>query len=542
MRNLTEKQRADAIKYALSGRQKDYRHFDNTLSQNEAVHFLEDAVVHPAQYRFLPFIQFSIAMTRYEWIKKEDSETTEQFSKRIFQEAHPNHKKRKISLTSHHDSLYFRYYAALLNSMYESYLSENNLTAVPTAYRAGKKMSNVKAAKEVVDRIWDAENCWIIKGDFHHFFDCINHQILKQQLQLLMQCDRLPDEWFHLFQGITQYRFVSKKQLKQLIKSGHLESSKGDRSKPFVKNREELGALVHKKLLHAARNTVEGIPQGTSVSAVLANIYMLSFDQTVNRLVSEMQGIYRRYSDDFIIVIPTNKMQDISAAFSFKDRIIQLSKDMVDLTISKKKTGLYSFTKAEYRLEKVHEDTETRSPSSIGYLGFSFDGRTVSLRPGSINRYRYRGMRSLKRMAALNNGIRQVRHIKNRAELVASDRVWSSSKKKWVKSQSEHRMRLNRQLSNFNKFHSGHKLLENAQITARFLVHKPTNPIQYPKDSSSKKFFGNFMSYALRAQKTFSKQKGPKPHYNVAIQSQSQRILAQVQKKQHTLKVSGRIK
>lgn len=47
-----------------------------------------------------------------------------------------------------------------------------------------------------------------------------------------------------------------------------------------------------------------GIPQSAPISAILSNIYMIEFDKYIKRHVANKQGIYMRYSDDFIIALP----------------------------------------------------------------------------------------------------------------------------------------------------------------------------------------------------------------------------------------------
>ena len=47
-----------------------------------------------------------------------------------------------------------------------------------------------------------------------------------------------------------------------------------------------------------------GVPQGSPISATLANIYMLSADKQLHEYVTSFGGFYMRYSDDFMIVLP----------------------------------------------------------------------------------------------------------------------------------------------------------------------------------------------------------------------------------------------
>jgi len=60
-----------------------------------------------------------------------------------------------------------------------------------------------------------------------------------------------------------------------------------------------------------------GIPQGNSLSGVLANIYAIDFDRSLAELSKEFDGFYQRYSDDFIIVLDVENMTFIIALSAF---------------------------------------------------------------------------------------------------------------------------------------------------------------------------------------------------------------------------------
>lgn len=50
------------------------------------------------------------------------------------------------------------------------------------------------------------------------------------------------------------------------------------------------------------------IPQGSSISAVYANVYMVDFDKKINDFITSHHGMYRRYCDDIVMIIPmTNR-------------------------------------------------------------------------------------------------------------------------------------------------------------------------------------------------------------------------------------------
>ena len=56
-------------------------------------------------------------------------------------------------------------------------------------------------------------------------------------------------------------------------------------------------------------NKSYGIPQGSPISDVLANIYLLEFDKLVRDHVEKLGGIYTRYSDDILVVAPISPEQ-----------------------------------------------------------------------------------------------------------------------------------------------------------------------------------------------------------------------------------------
>ena len=47
------------------------------------------------------------------------------------------------------------------------------------------------------------------------------------------------------------------------------------------------------------------IPQGTPISALAANIAMIDFDIEMVREINALGGSYRRYSDDILVVVPS---------------------------------------------------------------------------------------------------------------------------------------------------------------------------------------------------------------------------------------------
>ena len=54
-------------------------------------------------------------------------------------------------------------------------------------------------------------------------------------------------------------------------------------------------------MVNKNQNTL-GIPQGSPMSAVLSNVYMIDFDKNMFEYISNIGGSYRRYSDDILLI------------------------------------------------------------------------------------------------------------------------------------------------------------------------------------------------------------------------------------------------
>lgn len=102
-------------------------------------------------------------------------------------------------------------------------------------------------------------------------------------------------------------------------------------------------------------NTV-GVPQGLSISNILASIYLQSIDEKYQF----MPGLaYHRYVDDILCIAPSSKAHSISTA---------ISKDLK----SKKKLNTHSVGSGKSMIVPISDGVE--------YLGYSFKGGCVSVR------------------------------------------------------------------------------------------------------------------------------------------------------------------
>ena len=279
--------------YLFSRSSKNYMHFDYPLFPNERKRLIKNLDNDIPHHRYLPFIRVNIIQPKYNRGLREQKKIPK--------------KVRKIELPSHHDALIYQYFSYILNKEYNLAVNDSLIDEVAVAYRLDRHISNIDVAKEVIDFITLNEECWIIKGDFKHFFDNLDHQILESQLHKVLK-SVYDEDIRQAIKSIENYRFVTKVKLEKQLKEANIRFPYTRNGKSsYLKNSKQLGELLKSNKIRLSAKSCKGIPQGTAVSAILANIYMYSFDSWLGNLIKEYHGLYRRYSDDFIVILPLSK-------------------------------------------------------------------------------------------------------------------------------------------------------------------------------------------------------------------------------------------
>ena len=309
-------------------------------------------------------------------------------------------KPRELYYCSHLDRCVYQRYAFLLNCQYNIWACENNIDDVAIAYRDNLGKNNIDFAKDAFDAIRSFPQCFIFVGDFTNFFDNLEHQYLKKMMCEVLGVERLPQDYFSVFKNITRF---SSWDWKDIVKAaGENIAERGVRKK--INSKE---TLLTKEQFQKNKKDIKknisgvGVPQGSPVSAVLSNIYMIKFDKDIKRYVTSKGGIYMRYSDDFIIVLPYERDAEIADFTSYIFSYVESMKGLIDL--QKEKTSCYT-----YKDEAIYEGDQ---PSSINYLGFLFDGKSIRIRPRAITKYYYRMRRKAHTIGRSNWISSKGRHI-----------------------------------------------------------------------------------------------------------------------------------
>jgi len=381
-----------------------------------------------AKHPFLPFIGYSIKERR---ISKIDKTKPRDQQESII-------KSRPIRYAAHFDSMIFSYYATILYDLYEKKLSNLGLDDVVLAYRKSEYMhktaNNITFAREVFDIIKSRNNnCLALAFDIKSFYDYIDHKNLKQQWAALVSgddaCDTLPPDHFNIYKTLTKYNFVDINVIKMYLQCPHcIPTAKTCANCPLRRGYKLPQKLFnnmsdfhkfrqwykeHQKNCNKEKTSKRtfdfnpgaqdkdapyGIPQGSPLSALLANIYMLPFDKSMNEFCKNHGAVYRRYSDDILIICDKSSKEEIYQYIM--KAINENGKHLLihPITDNKRsKSKCYDFTS-----EKIIEDP-------LQYLGFTFDGNDIKVRGSSMAKYLRKSKRGIRSMRlATQNKIKQL--------------------------------------------------------------------------------------------------------------------------------------
>ena len=274
-------------------------------------------------------------------------------------------KPRPIRFASHQDAAYLQAYAEYLSTRYEAALSTHHLGQSVLAYRP-TGLTNIHHAKSLFDEIRQRSNCTVVAVDISGFFDTLVHSHLRAELFRVLDAKKLEGHDWHVFRNITRFAWVETADLDYVLGKKRARGSRICKPQDFDRHvRSTKSGLVQ------VHGDPFGIPQGTPVSGLYANIYLLSFDQHIAGLSASLGGSYRRYSDDIALVFPSG--------VDGQELVDVVQKHLADfgLCLSEDKTDMARFTSHPLACDQP-----------IQYLGFIFDGQNTTIRDSSLNRYR----------------------------------------------------------------------------------------------------------------------------------------------------------
>jgi hypothetical protein len=392
------------------------------------------------KHSFLPFIHKTILKRKFRADKSILVKNPSGKRQRIKDKP----KERPIFFASHIDAMIFSKYNNILIEAYEKYIEDKPFNESIVAYRKipvikGKKGNrcNIDFTKTAFEYIKSNQNLklTVIVADITSFFDNLNHKILKKKWAEILHEKALPLDHYNLFKALTRIKYVESNQLFEaydqnvFVERGvpnfarkrervrkKVNDIKYFKEKNVVSYCEKEEFLKNNLNLIKSKDNITGIPQGSPISATLANIYMLDFDRVVFEKIEAINGFYQRYSDDLIIVCERQ----------YEEEVIKLIRDTINgelakLVIEPQKTKLYHFEMIDGLFKGFAIDEKTKEPNSkkpLEYLGFSFDGQRVLIKNAGFSKF-YRSMKS-----AFNRAVSFAMHSKNPDKSLFKSRLY----------------------------------------------------------------------------------------------------------------------
>ena len=357
---------------------KRYFHIDPILSYTDEVKSYVENPECISRHGFLPFLKYTISCTKFVGHNKNVAEKRKT-------------KDRPIMFASHIDSFIYSHYGTVISEKYNEWTSSHNIDECSIAYRNNKKgKSNIQFAAEVIKEIIQCGKCYIFVGDFSKFFENIEHRQLKRCLKDVLQVSELPRDYYQVLKSLMKFSYVDLKKLRIWLTAQKINYEKNKRY--FLEAKDFRAFKTSTKLVQKNIDMV-GIPQGSAMSGLLANIYMIHADEAINRIVQAYNGLYRRYSDDFIVVIPYHNVSSTTVFKDIIEEIIDVCKN-ANVMLHQDKTNKYLYEEGSIK----SFDLDKGIDSALTYLGFRFDGKNVMVRQSCVYKF-YREARDVIQLA-----------------------------------------------------------------------------------------------------------------------------------------------
>ena len=339
-----------------------YKHLDVQVGEQFAVKTKEPRFV--KGHSWSPLIRYTKSVKRYK----------PNLGKTVF-------KDRPIMYAAHRDACILKRYANQLSGLLNAHYKRNGLSSAVIAYRRLGK-ANYHFSAEAFRFVKAAAPCVVVCFDIAGFFDNLDHRILKDGLKRILDVKELPSDWYAVFRTVTKFRTI---ELNDLKNNRIFASRLRDKNYKLIGTIEE----IIRAGIPILRNPNKfGIPQGTPISSVFSNLYLLDLDTELVPLCAQHGALYQRYSDDILIICPLAKETEIVSTIeaSLKKHNLKLAADKTERQVfDSQNTGVFQ------------------------YLGFNVSSDGAVIRPSSLARHWRKARRAIRRteragLAAIANG------------------------------------------------------------------------------------------------------------------------------------------
>jgi RNA-directed DNA polymerase len=264
-----------------------YKHLDVPVGEAFAAETENPGVV--SRHSWLPLIRYIRRVKRYK----------PKLGQTVF-------KDRPIMYASHRDACILKRYARDLTVALDKHYVANGLDNGVIGYRKLGK-ANYHFSADAYRFAVATMPCKVLCFDITSFFDSLDHRILKDRLKRILAVKELTQDWYNVFRAVTQYRAIERDHLEQHAVFGQ---------RLATKNRQPIATIAE---IRAAGITITpnpnkfGIPQGTPISSAFSNLYLMDFDRMLIDACAVHGALYRRYSDDILVICPVGTEVGLSA-------------------------------------------------------------------------------------------------------------------------------------------------------------------------------------------------------------------------------------
>lgn len=379
-------------------------HFDGKISLKDieaGSHYITNTLQDGdllAKHKYLPFIRNDRREREYKY---------KPYSSHLpHEERYPTVKNRKLMYASHKDACIYSFYNYSIGRKYEKMLAssgiEDNVTAyrsIPRSHTDYRGKSNIELSTEAFGFLKGSRPLAVLTMDIEHFFDNLEHEFLKEAWLHVVGRNSLLNDEATLLKTLTDFRYVIKDEVFKSL--GFQKKGNGAWRLPqktmqrgIICTPSEFSEHIKKEGLIRKNKSGKGIPQGSPVSGLLANIYLIKFDIYMANLVEgHNNGLYRRYSDDILIIASPEKIADL-----YKSAADMIGRQKLRLKQSKTECFLWNpegqgFLNITDRVDEHAKNTAKTQPS---YLGMQYSGNSNPYIKSSTIIRRFRGADKLK--------------------------------------------------------------------------------------------------------------------------------------------------
>lgn len=366
---------------------KTYLHFDSPIPTKDLIDYVSDEKS-VATHKFFPLILF-----HEKWVKFRKNG-----AKRL--------KVRPLRYAARRDAAIYAYYRSELLKAYELELTRRNIGDLPIAYRQipkpgiGGGKCNIDLAKEAFDFIRELGNADVTVVDISSYFEHLDHEKIREKWEVLIG-RRLNTAEIKVFKSLTEYAVVDRHKVFDRLGLyqkgvGVNRNEKRMRKLDIKRNRRDMqictpdefrakicgGDPNFESLIQKNRKPF-GIPQGTPISDLIANFYLIDFDQKLARWVRKKGGKAFRYCDDIIVILPQKSDQSFDIAKNYLMGAI--TQHGPKLEIQNKKVAVGRFLRTSTNQQIYTHLFGKASYNGLEYLGFEFNGLRVKIKDATLS-------------------------------------------------------------------------------------------------------------------------------------------------------------